>query len=243
MNNEKLYTFSEHFAELKKRFLLCFIILIAASLFSYTLSEKIFLFLLEPLSSAIEDHEHRKIIYTGLTEAFFTYIKLSIFAGFVISFPFMASQIYVFLAPGLYRSEKKLLLSLVISSPVLFFIGASVLYYLILPLAWKFFLSFETYGKDSIPLQLEARISEYLSLTIELIIAFGLAFQLPLALILLVKLGVINQKWLKKQRKIAIIIAFVIGAILTPPDIISQIGLAIPLLLLYELAIFACYFI
>ena len=153
-------------------------------------------------------------------------------------------QIYKFIAPGLYKNEKKAILPYLISTPILFILGGVLVYYLVMPLAINFFLSFETIGsKTSLPIQLEAKVNEYLSLIMRLIFAFGISFQLPILLNLLARIGVVNSNYLKSIRRYVIVIIFAFAAILTPPDPITQVGLAIPLLLLYELSIFTVKFI
>ena len=152
-------------------------------------------------------------------------------------------QIYKFIAPGLYKNEKKAILPYLIFTPILFLFGGLLVYYLVMPLAIKFFLSFETIGSNTnLPIQLEAKVNEYLSLVMRLIFAFGISFQLPILLNLLAKIGVVNSDYLKERRRYVIVIIFALAAILTPPDPITQVGLAIPLLLLYELSIFTVRF-
>ncbi|MFN7038165.1 MAG: twin-arginine translocase subunit TatC [Alphaproteobacteria bacterium] len=226
-----------HLTELKKRLIYSTIFLFISFIVSYFFSKEIYQILMRPLVDIIGS-THKKMIYTNLTEAFFTYLKLAFFTSFFASLPFCASQIYIFLAPGLYKNEKKALIPYLIAAPVLFALGAFFVYYFIFPLAWKFFLSFETNANEgSIPIQLEAKISEYLSLVMHLIIAFGMAFQLPVILILLVQLKFIKVSALISGRRFAIVFIFIIAAIITPPDALSQISLAIPMILLYEIAI------
>ena len=232
------YTLKEHFLELKARLLKVIIFFIIASGISYWFSDLIYLFLLDPLVG-LSETGLRKVIYTGLTEAFVTYIKLALFAGFIMTTPIMSWQIYFFLAPGLHKREKRIVAFSLFLSPVLFLLGGFFLYYAILPKAWAFFLSFEN-TDHSIPLLLEAKISEYLTLVTELITAFGLAFQMPIILIILTLLGIVSSEGLIKKRRIAIVINFIIAAIFTPPDVLSQLGLALPLLLLYEISIMLC---
>jgi sec-independent protein translocase protein TatC len=180
------------------------------------------------------------MIYTGLAEAFFTYVKVAFWAGAFLTFPFVAIQLWLFIAPGLYRNEKQAFMPFLAATPVLFFLGGAMVYYFIFPLAWRFFLSFETSGADgSLPIELEARVGEYLSLVMKLIFAFGLSFQLPVALTLMGRVGLVSSEALARNRKYAIVGVFVVAAIITPPDIISQIGLAIPIILLYEISIIA----
>lgn len=231
----------EHLTELKRCLIIAGVALLAGVVVSYVFAEPIYQFLLQPLVDTLPDAAHRRMIYTGLTEAFFTYIKLAFFGGFMVALPVLLFQIYKFVSPGLYRQEKQVFLPFLFAAPVLFFVGAALAYYMVLPMAWKFLLGFETAGgAGTLPIQLEARVSEYLSLVMHIILAFGVAFQMPVLLTLLVKVGVIDIDMLKRSRRYAIVAVFVFAAIITPPDIISQIMLAVPLLVLYELSIFAC---
>jgi sec-independent protein translocase protein TatC len=225
----------EHLVELRTRVFTCCAFLLVAFIGCYLVAEELYLFLVQPLADIIGDQQ-RRLIYTGLTEAFFTYMKVAFYSALFISFPVFAWQFYLFLSPGLYREEKLTLLPFLIATPLLFLAGAALVYYQIFPLAWEFFLSFESTSQtsSSLNIQLEARVSEYLSLVIQLIFAFGLAFQLPVLLLLLIKTGLVSVQWFAKKRRHAIVIIFMFAAIFTPPDIISQIGLALPMLLLYE---------
>jgi sec-independent protein translocase protein TatC len=182
------------------------------------------------------------VIYTGLTEAFFTYIQIAAFAALSLTMPVISFQIYKFIAPGLYPKERHIASAILCLAPILFWSGGLFVFYCVVPKAWQFFLSFEI--KDAtMPLILEARISEYLHLIIQLILAFGLAFQLPVIFLILTLLGIVSSAFLINKRRIAIVINFVIAGIITPPDILSQIALALPMLLLYELSILACKFL
>ena len=167
-------------------------------------------------------------------------MKVSFFAAFFITSPYVLIQIWKFIAPGLYEHEIKSIMPYLVLTPILFFLGGMLVYYLVMPLAIKFFLSFESTGiATNLPIQLEAKVNEYLSLVMKLIFAFGLSFQLPVVLSLLARIGLIDSKFLKERRKYVVVLIFTVAAVLTPPDPITQIGLAIPLLILYELSIFS----
>jgi len=232
-------SFTSHFVELRSRLVNSLIFIFIAFIISYIFAEQIYNFLVEPYANAVKnDNIPRRLIFTALHETFITYIKVSFFAAIFFGSPVLLVQIYKFIAPGLYKNEKKTLLPYLISTPILFLFGGFLVYYLIMPLAIKFFLSFETLGSStSLPIQLEAKVNEYLSLIMRLIFAFGISFQLPVVLSLLARIGLIDSNYLKKRRKYVIVIMFAFAAILTPPDPITQIGLALPLLILYELSI------
>ncbi len=237
--SEKKSTVSEHLIELRSRILKSIIFLIIAFIICYIFSDKIYNFLVDPYAQAVKnDGNNRRLIFTALHETFLTYLKLAFFAAFFFSCPLILIQIWKFIAPGLYKDEKLALLPFLIATPILFLMGGMLVYYLIMPLAIEFFLSFETTSLNgSLPIQLEAKVNEYLSLIMRLILAFGISFQLPVFLTLLAKVGFINSEYLKTRRKYVVIIIFTMAAILTPPDPITQIGLALPLLLLYEISI------
>jgi sec-independent protein translocase protein TatC len=180
------------------------------------------------------------MIFTDMTEVFFTQVKVAFFAALFFSFPLMANEMWKFIAPGLYKNEKSAFLPFLVLTPVLFFLGGALVYYMLMPVAWQFFLSFETMGGDGVlPIQLEAKVNEYLSLVMKLIFAFGISFELPLVLTLLARAGMVTADGLADKRKYAIVMAFFAAAILTPPDPLSQISLAVPIILLYEISILA----
>ena len=238
-DNTKQTTFIDHLIELRSRLVKSIIYLFIFFIICYFFSENIYSFLVQPYANAVEgDTNNRRLIYTALHETFITYVKVAFFTAFFISSPIILTQIWKFVAPGLYKNEKKALLPYLVATPTLFLLGGVLVYYLIMPLAIKFFLSFETASNiNSLPIQLEAKVNEYLSLIMRLIFAFGISFQLPVLLSLLARIGIVDSEYLRNRRKYVVIIIFAVAAILTPPDPITQIGLGIPLLILYELSI------
>ena len=237
--SEKETGFISHLTELRQRLIHSIIFLAFLFVCCYIFSDHIYGFLVEPYANAVKDDDvERRLIFTALQATFLTYLKVSFFAAFFATSPYILIQIWKFIAPGLYKHEKKAIMPYLILTPILFLLGGMLVYYLIMPLAIKFFLSFESVGLNTnLPIQLEAKVNEYLSLVMKLIFAFGLSFQLPIVLSLLARVGFIDAKFLKERRKYVVVIIFATAAILTPPDPITQIGLAIPLLLLYELSI------
>lgn len=227
----------DHMEELRTRLIRSLIFFVVALFIAYGFAGDIYQILVEPLAE-VSHGEERRMIYTSLTEAFFTYLSLAMFAAFFVTFPFLAIQLYRFLAPGLYRREKQALLPFLIASPVLFAMGAMLVYFVVMPLAWSFFLGFET--NAGMPIKLEAKVDQYLSLVMHLIMGFGIAFQMPVVLTLLAKVGVVKVEGLKKNRRFAIVIIVIVAAFLTPPDVISQLVLSAALYALYEASIIGC---
>lgn len=230
------YPLSFHFKELKTRLVYILVSYVMAVAVIYYFSSDIYQFLAEPLSVSTDGVRPAKIIYTSLTEVFFSYLSLSTTLGFLFTMPIIAYNFYKFIEPGLYKHEKRLAVIILGLAPILYWLGILFCYFLVIPKAWAFFISFEKHNVN-IPIVLEARVSEYLQLVVDLTFAFGVAFQVPVVLLILTLLGVISSQTLEDKRRFAIVIIFIIGGILTPPDIFSQFALAIPMLLLYEISI------
>lgn len=222
--------FTGHLEELRRRLIICFIAVGIGFLISYGFKEYLFEILARPLISVMNEGD--KLIFTGLPEAFFTYLKVSLLAGTMLAAPVIIYQFWVFVAPGLYQKERRILLPIVVMSSF-FFIGGSLFgYFIVFPFGFKFFLGF---ASETIRPLLSMR--EYLSLSAKLLLAFGLAFELPLVITFLAKLGLVTVNFLKKNRKYALLLFFIGAAILTPPDVVTQVMLAVPLMALYELSI------
>ncbi|MBU6499416.1 MAG: twin-arginine translocase subunit TatC [Rhodospirillales bacterium] len=231
----------EHLIELRTRLMWSAGTFLLAFFVCYYFHGAIYSFLAEPVAHILEQSGgSRRMIYTSLTEPFFTFIKVAMFGALALSLPVIVGQLWLFIAPGLYRSEKRAMLPFLIATPVLFVMGAALAYYFVFPFAWKFFLSFQSAaGAGGLPIVAELKVSEYLDLVMKLIFAFGIAFQLPVALSLMAKVGIVSSKGLKRYRRYAYVGMFVIAAILAPPDVITQTGLAVPLIALYEMSIIA----
>src|SRR5580704_7418312 len=231
----------DHLIELRNRLIWASAALIVAFLICYQFKEMIYRFLAYPLAQIFAGQADRKMIFTALTEAFFTYIKVSLWAAVCLAFPVIAAQIWKFVAPGLYKNEKRAFLPYLCATPILFMMGAALAYFVVIPYAFRFFLSFETPGGDgSLPIVSEPKVNEYLSLVMTLLLAFGVAFQLPVLLTLMARAGLITSQGLISKWRYAVVGMFGVAAVLTPPDVVSQTSLAIPLVLLYILSIFSC---
>ncbi|WP_373486987.1 twin-arginine translocase subunit TatC [Blastomonas sp.] len=230
----------DHLTELRQRLLRCVYALVLAFAVCFYFSEQIFAFLVVPLKDAFGDGNGR-LVYTKLYEAFFVQVKVAFFGAFCVSFPIIANQLWAFVAPGLYRKEKRALLPFILATPLLFTAGAALAYYVVMPTAFRFFLQFQG---DSAGLEVEALPSTdaYLSLVMQFILAFGISFLLPVLLMLLNRAGIVSRDQLKSVRRYMIVAAFIVAAVITPPDVVSQLMLAIPLILLYEFSILAIWF-
>ncbi len=233
----------EHLIELRKRLLISFIGFIIAFLAAWHFAGDIYDFLARPLQHAMEARgQPGRMIYTALTEKFFTNLKVAGFAAAFVCFPVWAGQLWAFVAPGLYKRERRAFLPFLIATPILFVMGAALVYYVVLPFAWKFFLSFQASPGETGGLEIDLlpKVGEYLTLIMRLIFAFGIAFEMPVVFTLLARVGILSAAALAEKRRYAIVGIFIAAAILTPPDVISQLSLAIPMLLLFEISVLSC---
>jgi len=232
----------EHLIELRTRLIWSIAGFFIAFLVCFFFAKQLFNLLVIPFKWATQwagmQQGKVELIYTAPQEFFFTQIKLAMFGGLVIAFPVIATQIYKFIAPGLYRNERAAFLPFLIASPLLFLTGAALVYFFFTPMVMWFFLAMQqTGGEGEVQISLLPKVSEYLSLIMTLIFSFGLVFQLPVVTTLMARVGLLSAQGLREKRKWAIVIAFVVAAVLTPPDPVSQIGLALPTILLYEISI------
>lgn len=232
--------FMEHLAELRTRLIWSFTSIFVLFIVCFIFVDDIFNYLIEPFKQAAEDITDVELIYTGPLEFVITKIKVAFFGAVFLAFPVIATQVYKFVAPGLYKNERRAFLPFLLVTPVLFLTGASLIQFIVMPLALEFLLSMEQAGgPDQLSIQMTTRVSEYLSFAMTLLLAFGICFQLPVVMTLLARAGLVEPDQLRKWRKYALVGILVIAALLTPPEPITQLGLAIPLVLLYELSIFA----
>ncbi|MFZ1814192.1 MAG: twin-arginine translocase subunit TatC [Rhizobiaceae bacterium] len=227
----------EHLIELRQRLFRSVVAIFVLFIICYIYANQIFNLLVVPYERAAGTDANLKLIFTAPQEFFFVQVKIAFFGALFFAFPVLATQIYKFVAPGLYKNERSAFLPYLIATPVLFTLGACLVYFMIMPLAMAFFLSMQQQGDQGAIIELLPRVSEYLGLIMTLIFAFGIMFQLPVVITLLAKAGLVTTDSLKAKRKYAVVLTFIAAAVLTPPDPISQIGLAVPTLLLYELSI------
>ena len=223
--------FTEHLDELRKRLVIIAIAVGIGFLASYGFSEQLYMLLAMPIKAVMQ--EDNSFIFTSLTEAFFTYLKLALFSGIILASPVILYQIWAFVAPGLYRKEKKYALPFVILSTFFFLTGVMFCFLVVFPIACKFFAGFAESGI----IEMKLKMSDYLSFSCKFMLAFGAVFEMPIFILFLSRMGIVTHIQLKQNRKYVLILAFVVSAILTPPDIVSQVLMAVPLILLYELSI------
>ncbi len=230
MDDRDKMPFLSHLEELRKRLIACAIAVGIGFAICYAFRERLFLILVSPLKDVLQNGD--KLIYTHLLAAFLTYLKTAAVAGILLTAPYLFYQIWMFIAPGLYQHEKKYVIPFVVYSTLLFVGGALFGYFIVFPLGFKFFLSFENAYIQPLP-----SINEYFSLAIRLLFCFGIAFELPVVIYFLAKIGIVTPESLKKKRKYAVLLMFVVAAIFTPPDPASQVMMALPLIILYEIGI------
>jgi sec-independent protein translocase protein TatC len=234
----------DHLIELRKRLIWSIVAFVICFLICFAFAKQIYAFLTLPLASALAGQPNDHLIYTALYETFFTYVKVGMFAGLCLAFPIIAGQIWMFIAPGLYKQERKAFWPFLIASPVLFIAGAAFVFYIMLPFAIRFFVGYETHGGNgTLGIELQAKVSEYLDFVMTLIFAFGICFQMPVLLSLLGRVGILTSAQLRSMRRYAIVGIFAVAAVMTPPDVFSMMSLAIPLVALYEISILCVWLI
>lgn len=231
-STEEKTPFTEHLGELRDRLVRCFIAVGIGFFAAYFFKEDLFKFLTAPLIQAMGGEAHATMIFTGLPEAFFTYLKVALLAGIVLATPVIFYEFWMFVSPGLYRSEKKYLIPIILLSVLFFAMGSSFGYFIVFPYGFQFFLSFSTETISAMP-----SMKEYLSFASKMLLAFGFVFELPLVLTFMARMGLVTVPFLTKNRKYTVLLFFVMSALITPPDVVTQIMMALPLMLLYELSI------
>jgi sec-independent protein translocase protein TatC len=228
----------EHLVELRSRLIWSIVAFVFAFGVCFYFANPIFDFLVQPLAEIWKGQEGRQLIYTALQEKFFANVKVAMFGGFVLAFPVIAYQMWRFVAPGLYKHEKGAFLPFLFAAPIMFLLGATFVYYALIPNAFRFFASFEEVAHDgALAITAEPKVSEYLSLVMQLILGFGVAFELPVILTLLIRAEMLETATLHRMRRYAYLAVFVVAAILTPPDALSMLAMAIPLIALFEVSI------
>jgi len=230
MSSEEKQPFMSHLEELRKRLICCAIAVGVGFVVAYIFSEQLFQLLVLPLREVMPEGE--KLIFTNLPEMFFAYLKVAFVAGIMAAAPVIFYQIWLFVAPGLYQKERKYLIPFVVSSTLLFVGGALFGYFIVFPFGFKFFIGFANEYVKALP-----SVKQYFSFSIKLLFAFGVVFELPVVIFFLSKIGIVTPELLRKKRKYAILLTFALAAILTPPDVITQCMMAVPLIVLYEIGI------
>ena len=231
-DQEERSPFTEHLGELRDRLIHSFIAVGVGFVAAYFFKEQLFDILTAPLVTAMAKSGNAKLIFTGLPEAFFTYLKVALLAGIILATPVLFYEFWMFVSPGLYREEKKYILPIIILSLIFFIAGASFGYFIVFPYGFQFFLGFTTETIQAMP-----SMKEYLSFASKMLLAFGFVFELPLVLTFLSRMGLVTPAFLKKNRKYALLLFFVGAALITPPDVVTQVMMAMPLILLYEIGI------